>query len=140
MTQSAYTPEVAEKFCAAIAEGNRSIRAICKLKGMPSKATVFRWMRAHPEFLEMYELAKDEQAETFIDEVVEIADRCKANKESVQKAKLQIYARIEAAQKMKPKKYGAKLQHMGEGGGPITSKVTVEYVGVGDEDQDRQGV
>lgn len=139
MTQSAYTPEAAAKFCASIAEGKRSIRAICKLKTMPSKATVFRWLREQPEFLRMYELAKDEQADTFIDEMVEIADNCKPIKTAIQKAKLQIYAREVAAAKMKPKKYGTKVQHTGDGGGPITSRVTVEYVGV-DENPDRPGV
>jgi hypothetical protein len=116
-----YTDELAAEFCAAIAEGSRSIRAVCALPGMPGKSTVFEWMRTHPEFLAMYELAKDEQADTFIDEVVEIADTCAPDKEAIQKAKLQIYARIEAAQKMKPRKYGAKVQTelTGPNGGPL---------------------
>jgi transposase-like protein len=119
MTRVDYTPELAAKFCAAVAEGDKSIRAICKMPGMPSKATVFRWLIEHKDFLAMYERAKDEQADTFIDEVVEIADKCKPNTEAVQKAKLRIYARIEAAQKMKPRKYGKLLQLAGEGGGPV---------------------
>jgi hypothetical protein len=123
MTQSAYTTELAAKFCAAVAEGDRSIRAICKQKGMPSKATVFRWLAENKEFQAMYEAAKDEQADTFVDEVVEIADQCKTTKSAVQKAKLQIYARIEAAQKMKPRKYGNRVQLTGEGGEPIKMQV-----------------
>lgn len=106
---AAYTPELAEAFCAALADG-ATIRAACKLEGMPSKATVFRWLREKPEFVELYELATDERADTMIDEIVELADNAKGTKVGIAKAKLQIYARIEAAQKMKPKKYGAKIQ------------------------------
>jgi len=114
-----YTPEIAAKFCAAVAEGEKSIRAICKQKGMPSKATVFRWLAEHQDFRTMYEIAKEEQADTYVDEIVEIADKCEKGQVAVQRAKLQIYARIEAAQKMKPKKYGKLLQLAGEGGGPV---------------------
>lgn len=123
MTESAYTPELAAKFCAAVAEGDKSIRAICKLPGMPSKASVFRWLASNEEFRKLYELAKDEQADTFIDEIVEIADTARGTKTAVAKAKLQIYARVEAAQKMKPRKYGRQLQLTGEGGGAVEHKV-----------------
>lgn len=124
MTASSYTPRAAAKFCAAVAEGDKSIRAICKLPGMPSKATVFRWLAENEEFRKLYELAKDEQADTFIDEIVEIADSARGTKTAVAKAKLQIYARVEAAQKMKPRKYGRQLQLTGDGGGPVKHEVS----------------
>ena len=124
MTATTYKPKLAAQFCAAVAEGDKSIRAICKLPGMPSKATVFRWLADNEEFRKLYELAKDEQADTFIDEIVEIADSARGTKTAVAKAKLQIYARVEAAQKMKPRKYGRQLQLTGEGGGAVEHKVT----------------
>jgi hypothetical protein len=124
MTATTYTPELGAQFCAAVAEGDKSIRAICKLPGMPSKATVFRWLAESDEFRKMYELARDEQAETHMDEVVEIADAAKGTKIGVAKAKLQIYARIELAQKMKPRKYGRQLQLTGEGGGPVEHRIS----------------
>lgn len=124
MTETAYTPELAAMFCAAVAEGDKSIRAICKLPGMPSKASVFRWLANNEDFRKLYELAKDEQADTFIDEIVEIADTARGTKTAVAKAKLQIYARVEAAQKMKPRKYGRQLQLTGDGGGPVQHQVT----------------
>ena len=67
MTETAYTPELAAMFCAAVAEGDKSIRAICALPGMPSKASVFRWLAANEDFRKLYELARDEQAETHVD-------------------------------------------------------------------------
>jgi hypothetical protein len=123
MARITYTLATATKFCEAIAEGSKSIRSVCKLAGMPSKAVVFRWLRDHPEFQEMYELAKDEQADTFVDEIVEIADKCKASKSAIQKARLQIYAREVAAAKMRPKKYGSKMQLTGDEGRPLSVEI-----------------
>lgn len=121
MTLTTYSAELAAKFCAALADGG-TLRSVCKKTGMPSKATVFRWLREYPEFQKMYEIATDERADTLIDEIVDIADNCKTDADSIRKAKLRIHARVEQAQKMKPKKYGAKLQHTGDGGGPIVHK------------------
>jgi hypothetical protein len=59
--------------------------------------------------------------------VIAIADNCKADKDAVAKAKLRIYARIEAVQRMKPRKYGAKVQLTGEGGGAIQVRTAAAY-------------
>lgn len=122
---STFTTEVAAKFCAAIAEGG-TLRSVCKKSGMPSKATVFKWLGANVDFQKMYETATDERADTMIDEIVDIADNCKVDADSIRKAKLRIHARVEQAQRMKPRKYGSKLQLTGEGGGPIQSKATLD--------------
>lgn len=122
MTATTYTPELAAKFCAVIADG-KTIRAACKLDGMPSKATIFRWLREHAEFEKMYELATDERADTLIDEIVDIADNCRVDADSIRKAKLRIHARVEQAQRMKPRKYGNKMQLTGDGGGPVQHQV-----------------
>lgn len=122
MSNTTYTPELAAKFCAAIADGG-SLRSVCKKAGMPSKATVFRWLGEHDEFRVMYEKATEDRADGQVDEIVDIADSCKPDPDSIRKARLQIYARIEAVQKMKPRKYGRQLQLTGEGGGAIHHKV-----------------
>jgi hypothetical protein len=122
MSNSTYTLELAAKFCAAIADGG-SLRSVCKKAGMPSKATVFRWIGEHNEFRVMYEKATEDRADVQVDEIVDIADACKPDPDSIRKARLQIYARIESVQKMKPRKYGRQLQLTGEGGGPIDHRV-----------------
>ena len=132
MSKTTYTPELAATFCAAIADGG-SLRAVCAQPGMPSKATVFRWLREHHDFRLLYEQATDDRADTHIDEVVDIADRCAADKDAVAKAKLQIYARIEAAQRMKPRKYGNRMQLTGDGGGPVDMNWQINFVKPGDE-------
>ena len=117
-----YTPELAAKFCAAIADGG-TLRSVCKKPGMPSKATVFRWLREYPDFLKLYEIATDERADTLVDEIVDIADNCKNDADSIRKARLRIDARVEQAQRMKPRKYGRQLQLTGNEGGPLTVEI-----------------
>jgi hypothetical protein len=132
MSQTTYTPELAAKFCAAIAEGG-SLRAVCAKAGMPSKATVFRWLREQPEFVKLYEQATDDRADWHVEEIIEIADKCAVDKDAVAKAKLRIYARIEAVQKMKPRKYGSKVQLTGDGGGAIDMNWQIDFVKPRDE-------
>jgi hypothetical protein len=68
-----YTPELADRMCELLAEGV-SLRTVCKGEGMPSKATVFRWLRVYPEFLENYSRAKQESADALVEEILDIAD------------------------------------------------------------------
>lgn len=123
---STYSKELAAKFCVAVADGTKSIRKICTQAGMPSKATVFRWLAEYPEFAKMYEIAKTEAIDTHVDEAVDIADNCKNDADSIRKARLRIHARIETAQLLRPKKYGRQLQLTGEGGGPIVHKTATQ--------------
>ena len=129
MSRDTYTPEQAAKFCAAIADGG-TIRSVCKKAGMPSKATVFRWLAEHADFQKLYETATDERTDVMIDEIVDIADNCKADADSIRKAKLRIHARVEQAQRMKPRKYGNKVQLTGDGGGPIQAKASLDVAGL----------
>ena len=70
---SDYTKEKAEEICDRIANGE-SIRKICADDHMPAGATFFKWLRDFPDFLKQYEAAKQEQAEAFVAEMVDIAD------------------------------------------------------------------
>lgn len=138
-----YSPEIAAKICAELLEdGARSLRTVCQLEGMPSRSTVYVWLAAYPEFAVMYAQACKGRADMVVDEIIEIADNAPATKGGVQKAKLKIDTRKWFAGVTNPKKYGDRVtqEHTGAGGGPITSRVTVEYVGVGDEDPDSTGV
>jgi len=123
---AAYDAEKAAKFCAEMASSTKSIASICRLAGMPSKATVFRWKAERADFSAMYEAAKSAQIDSQFDEIVEIADGAGSDKAAIQKARLRIWARIEAAQRLKPKLYGLK---MGIGGAedlpPVQTNATV---------------
>jgi hypothetical protein len=135
MTATTYTPELGAKFCAAMASTTDCIATICKRKGMPSKATVFRWKAEIPEFAVMYEAAKLEQLYCGIEECTEIADKAPPTPEGIQKAKLRIDTRLKVAQRLKPKELGEKVDvnHGGQDGNPVNMNWSINFVKPGDE-------
>lgn len=91
---------------------------------MPSVQTVFSWMRRFPKFLEQYARAKEESADALADEMLEIADNATndwmqrhgkddagwvANGEHIQRSRVRIDTRKWLASKLKPKKYGDRV-------------------------------
>lgn len=107
---------------------------------MPAISTVFRWLRLEEGFSEQYTRAKEEQADTLADEIVEIADEREgraivAGEESVvvfdstavARNRLRVEARKWVAAKLKPKRYGDKqaIEHTGKDGGPIQTETAV---------------
>ncbi len=132
---SEFTQEIADKICGELAEG-RSLRSVCIPDDMPAVRTVFYWLRKYPEFLQQYARAKDESADALADEMLDIADDgsndwmetnkpgCEGwveNGEAMQRSRLRVDTRKWIASKLKPKKYGDKVDmtHSGPGGGPI---------------------
>ena len=110
---SIYSQETADRICREIASG-ASLRAICAAPEMPHIDTVRKWLASgNTEFLAQYARAREEQADYYADEMVEIADTT----DDPQKARLQIDARKWKASKLAPKKYGDKIQHAGHDGG-----------------------
>jgi len=120
---SDFTREIADAICELIADG-RSLRSICDDEGMPSKTTVFRWLAANEEFRNQYAYARETQADTYFEDVIDIADDSRndwmkvsgeddvgwrLNGDHVRRAQLRIDARKWMAGKLRPKKYGDKL-------------------------------
>lgn len=68
-----YTQELADSICERLAQGE-SLRTACKDDKMPCVASVFNWMRTHPEFLEQYTRAKQESADAMAEDVIDISD------------------------------------------------------------------
>lgn len=106
---SKYSVELAEQICDLVARG-LSLRTICVKSDMPSTSTVCKWLTEHSEFSEQYARAREEQADVYADEIVEIADAVEPDSAAVSKAKLQIDARKWKAAKLAPKKYGDKVE------------------------------
>ena len=70
---SIYSDELAITICGFVAEGY-SLRQIGELPQMPHKRTVKRWLAEKPLFQQQYPRAKEEMAEHFAAEILEIAD------------------------------------------------------------------
>lgn len=97
---------VADRICDMIIEG-KSLRRICAMKAMPTKKTVLRWLDESPGFQTQYARAREEQAEGYADELVELAK--KANSENAQAIRVRADIIKWACSKLKPKKYGDRL-------------------------------
>lgn len=117
---STYSADAAAKICAQLTEG-MSLRKICAQDGFPDAATVFRWLGKHEEFREQYALARAAQADTYADEIVDIAD----SEGDPAKARVRVDARKWVASKLKPKAYGDKVlaEHTGADGGPLVVEI-----------------
>lgn len=120
--QTEYTDEKADAICALIAEG-KSVKSIGQMEDQPSEAVIYKWLARFPEFVEKYARAREQQADVYAQEIVDIADDGSndwmerngeenegwlLNGEHVQRSKLRIDARKWAASKLQPKKYGDK--------------------------------
>lgn len=101
--------------CNELTEG-RSLRSICAEEDMPSVGTFLRWVSDDDKLSEQYARSRDIQMDYYADDINQIADDVEPDGESIQKAKLRIDTRKWTASKLKPKKYGDKLQTEHSGG------------------------
>lgn len=127
---SEYTQEKADLICERLAIG-MSLRSVCLQEDMPAPATVFKWMRTNQEFLKQYEKAKQESSDAMAEDIQDIADESandyieitrddgttytKLNQENIQRSRLRVDTRKWLMAKMKPKKYGDKLDLTNDG-------------------------
>jgi hypothetical protein len=139
-----YSDEMALSICTLIAEGF-ALTQICRNPENPSLTTVYRWLTEKPEFRDMYARAKEDQADTLAEEILEIADygindtyedengHKRTNHDVIQRSRLRVEARKWIAAKLKPKKYGDKIQQevSGVDGAPLQVKVYVPDNGRG---------
>lgn len=118
-----YNQETATILCEHIS-GGMSLRTACDQDGMPVRATFFKWMRENPEFLNQYARACEERTEAFAEDILSISDegigviKAGAEKKSgaiAQIVRLQVDTRKWMMSKMKPKKYGDKLDLTSDG-------------------------
>ena len=118
-----FNQEIADKICEIIATTTKSLRTICNDEDMPSVTTLLKWVRERKDFAEQYARAKEEQADMLIEEIIDIADDNSEdllgedkngnkieNKEFVNRSRIRIDTRKWLASKLKPKKYGEKIE------------------------------
>lgn len=125
---SAFTNKLADAICNRLADGE-SLRTICTADDMPDRATVFRWLadERYAAFRDQYARAREAQADAVFDDILDIADdgtndwmeRKNAdgenigwmeNGEALRRSQLRVEARKWVAGKLRPKKYGDKIE------------------------------
>lgn len=115
---SEYSEETAATICDRLTEG-QSLRKITLSDDMPAASTIYKWLANNPTFAEQYAHARDAQADTLADEILDIADDGtndwmerddgpEYNGDAVARSRLRVDARKWIAAKLKPKKYGDK--------------------------------
>jgi hypothetical protein len=72
--KSTYTPQRGEAYCELIVQGF-STREASARPGMPAPAMVYRWLRNHPDFRELYLAAVEGREDLLADRVLEVAER-----------------------------------------------------------------
>lgn len=130
---------IADVILTRIADGE-SLRSICKDDAMPFRETVRLWLINVPGFAGQYARARDEQADTYADEIAAIADERPpmvgdTNHQAGEKAgedgntrmdsafvawqRVRIDTRKWIASKLKPKKYADKVELSGDPDNPV---------------------
>ena len=129
-----YTQELADIICERLASGE-SMRSVSRDNEMPAMSTLFKWIREDPEFSAQYDKAKLESADALVEDMLDIADNqveqpliveglplqvdgkivMVKDAVSVQHARLRVDTRKWAASKLKPKKYGDKIENIHSG-------------------------
>jgi len=111
-----YSDDLAGVICGRLADGE-SLRSICRGEGMPSVSMVMRWLGANDQFREQYARAREVQAESMFEEMLEIADDGRndwvekeqgsaVDHEHVSRSKRRVDTRKWMLARMAPKKYG----------------------------------
>jgi len=138
--QSEFSQDVADRICERLADGE-SLRRICRDETMPAKSTVFKWLRNEPAFADQYARAREAQADTLADEIVEIADDgtndymaekeeedgFRYNGDAVARSKLRVDARKWVAAKLKPKVYGDKTLIGSDPANPLPAAINIGF-------------
>ena len=116
-----WAPEIEAELFKLIADGE-SLRAICEDDWLPSRETVRKRLMDDDAFAGQYARAREAQADTLVDQIIEIADNTRGdwiegegeggprlNAEHIQRSRVRIDARKWMAGKLRPKVYGEKL-------------------------------
>ena len=133
-----YNENLAKIICLRISEGE-SLRQITRDENMPDRSIVYDWLLKYPNFTDQYARAREEQAETHADEIVDIADQLpyqitdkdgniRIDSAYVQWQRNRIDARKWVASKLKATKYGDVLKHTGDKENPLVVDVVAKEV------------
>lgn len=118
-----YNPIITDAICERIATTSKSVPKICEEVGI-AYSTHSRWLRESEEYQHKYARAKEDQVELFAEELLEAArDKSgdlldgefgqQGNSANVQRSKLEVDTLKWLMSKLKPKKYGDKIEHSG---------------------------
>lgn len=129
---SGFTQEIADAICERLALGE-SLRSVCRDEAMPSQSMVFRWLAENQLFREQYARAREAQADSWADDILQISDdgsndtyidgdgNERTNQDVIARSRLRVDTRKWLMARMAPKKYGDKITQevTGADGAPL---------------------
>ena len=120
---STYSEEIADAICERMINGESLVK-ICKDENMPSRAAIYRWFDARPDFEARCARAREGMADFLVDEIEELADA--TTEANVQSMKVKISTKQWRAMKIAPRIYGdrTRTEVTGADGGAIQVKAT----------------
>jgi hypothetical protein len=144
---TSYTEGLAAEICKRVADGE-TLSQVCRSDHIPPRTTVMQWVLDNREgFSVRYARAKDMQIEFWADEILDVSDdgtndymvRSGAedddksawclNGEHISRSRLRVDSRKWLLSKLRPERYGDKVQHTGgDGAGPIQHNHAVEWL------------
>ena len=86
-----YTEEIGKEICELVSTG-MNLKNICEIgnPNFPSYRTMFYWRNWHPEFEEMYEIARRTRADARADRIDQLKDDCLSGKYTPEQVKVAI--------------------------------------------------
>lgn len=133
-----YRQDIADEICRDLAAG-MSLSQICLNETMPLRQRVYLWLLENETFRDNYVRARDAYADVVFDDCMDIADRASndftidsegnivVDHEAINRAKLMIDTRKWMLGKMKPKKYGEKID-VTSSDGSMTPPTVLRFV------------
>lgn len=117
---SDYCEEIVDEICTRLMDGE-SLRSILNDEHLPTRKTVYSWLHNNREFLNRYTEAREIQADTFVDDMCDIADdstndymekvslsgevKTVVDHENINRSRLRVDTRKYVAERFRPKKY-----------------------------------
>ena len=136
-----------DEICRRLTEGE-SLRQICRAKGMPTEGAVRLWVKQDRDgCAAQYTQARELGYELLADELLEIADdgtndwidrdgQRVCDHDHVSRSRLRVDTRKWMLSKMLPKVFGDRTQLVGDGGGAVLVKITIDDAAARDDADD----
>lgn len=139
-TTEEYRQRIVGMVCEVTTVSSQGMDRICKAfktnnPDFPDETTIRRWFKENEELAKQYARAKEDQIEKLVEEIIDISDDSSldiafnddgkpfVDHEHIARSKLRVDSRKWIASKLKPKKYGDKLELAGDPQNPLTINV-----------------
>jgi len=89
----------------------KSLRKICESGALPDRGTILRWMNDDATLATTIARARDLQADALDDDIADVMQEIRDGTLDAQAGRVIIWAMQWRAAKMRPKRYGDKIDH-----------------------------